>query len=45
MKAFALANPVSVSGYTGTGYMVIDKTTGDSAFMIGGGGNGGMGFD
>ena len=33
--------PVSVTGWTGTGYMVINETTGDGAFMIGGGGNGG----
>ena len=41
MKDYVLANPMSISGYTGTGYMVINETTGDSAFMIGGRGNGG----
>jgi len=33
--------PVSVPGWTGTGYMVIDPVNGDGAFLIGGGGNGG----
>lgn len=32
---------VSVPGWTGTGYMVIDPVNGDGAFMISGGGNGG----
>jgi len=32
---------VSVPGWSGTGYMVIDPTNGDGAFLIGGGGNGG----
>ena len=32
---------VSVSGWTGTGYMVISPN-GDGAFLIGGGGNGGF---
>jgi len=32
---------VSVPGWTGTGYMVIDPVTGDGAYMISGGGNGG----
>ena len=32
---------VSVPGWTGTGYMVIDPATGNGAYMISGGGNGG----
>ena len=32
---------VSVPGWHGTGYMVFDPVTGDNAFMISGGGNGG----
>ena len=34
--------PVSVPGWSGTGYMVIDKTNYNTAFLIGGGGNGGF---
>ncbi len=32
---------VSVPGWTGTGYIVIDPVTGDGAYLISGGGNGG----
>ncbi len=33
---------VSVPGWTGTGYIVIDPVTGDGAYLISGGGNGGF---
>ena len=33
--------PVAISGWSGTGYMVVDAQTGSSAFIIGGVGNGG----
>ena len=36
---------VSVPVWHGTGYMVIDPVTGDGAFLIGGGGNGGHWYD
>ena len=34
--------PVSVPGWRGTGYMVIDTINYDTAYLIGGGGNGGF---
>ncbi len=36
-------NPVSVPGFTGTGYIILDKQTGNGAYKISGGGNGGEG--
>jgi len=35
-------NPVSVLGYTGGGYIIIDPITGDGSYKIGGGLNGAM---
>jgi len=34
--------PVAISGWSGTGYMIVDAQTGSSAFIIGGVGNGGF---
>ena len=36
---------VSVPGWRGTGYMVFDPASGNNAFMISGGGNGGHWYD
>ena len=33
--------PISLNGWSGSGYMVVDNITGNSAFIIGGGINGG----
>lgn len=35
-------DPVSVPGYTGAGYVIFDPNTGDGAYKIGGGFNGGV---
>jgi len=42
VKIIVHEREVSVPGWSGTGYMVIDPVTGDGAYLISGGGNGGF---
>ena len=37
-----MLTPISVKGWSGTGYIVLDPESGVGAYMIGGGADGGM---